>query len=213
MGIKNGERHTPKAVVLQAIEWAAGALGEQARVHEASGMLGYVPAVREHREELELFAIQRELAFSPEDLSHTAMQASAVQGGVHSLRGEGMALWAFVHGVAALTTLVEPDEVDRVAQFLMGIAEQIEDRQLFPALDEHYVEDYVMCLERILENGEPSTRLVLLSYNMGVWWFMGHLKRVDQARLKGRRWRGPTIRQFVRDTWLKRIERGVMDEA
>ena len=88
--------------------------------------------------------------------------------------------------------------------------DRIDDLKMWPALDERFVEDYVNCLNAVLENGEPMNRSQLLAYNVGMWWAMGHVREVDKSRI-GSGSEAPTVWRFVKETWLDRAAKGVID--
>ncbi len=199
-----------EAVLNEQVQRAIGLISPYVEAEEAFWLKMYIPSVREFDEQLGLFEAVSGLPLQPEDLSYISNQAIEVYESSYSNRGEGMGLEQFARGAAALAVLLRSEDVDSFGVLLHQVMDRVDELKMYPALDERFVEDYVNCLEAVLENGEPMNRQELLAYNVGMWWAMGHVRGVDKSRIGRGRW-APTVWRFVKETWLDRASKGVID--
>ncbi len=199
-----------EALLDEQIQRAINVISPYVEQEEAYWMKVFVPSTREFDENLGLFQAVPELPLQPEDLSYISNQAIEVYESSYSARGDGMGLEQFARGAAAIAVLIRPEDVDPFGALLHQVMDRVDDLKAWPALDERFVEDYVSCLAAILENGEPMNRHELMAYNIGMWWALGHVKAVDETKV-GTDHGAPTVWRFVKETWLDRASRGVID--
>ena len=180
-------------------------------VLEASLLRSFLPTERGHSDDLEFFTLASVLPSSPEDLTHTAPASISVYEGAFSRGGLGLEQDSFAQGAAMVAGFLESGEADRAAELLNMALEQMTERQMFPALSEKYVEDYSTIGTVVLLSEEFPNWYPILAYNLGAWWFLGHVAGVDGVKVgppgRGRK----LLKRLLFDTMLDRAKKGVLE--
>ena len=154
--------------------------------------------MRDFDERMGLFQIDPPVPFVAEHFSHLSPAAIPVYEGVFSRMDESMRADAFTKGAVCVTNLFQERVALTAGELIARQVELMVERQLYPAVDEMLVNEYVDVLVAILCNEEKSTWRDMLSYNAGVWWMLGLTYGDD------------SVRRMVLDIVMGQAKRGSM---
>ncbi len=149
---------------------------------EAPWMHGFIPRVRDFDERMGLFPIDPPVPFVAEHFSHLSPAAIPVYENVLSRSDEAMRADAFTKGAVCVTNLFQESTALEAGGLIARQVELMVEKQLYPAVDEALVDEYVDIMVAVLCNEERSTWRDMLSYSAGVWWMLGLTRGDDSVR-------------------------------
>ncbi len=174
---------------------------------EADWLYAFLPSVRDHDEQLELFEVAPEAPFVGEMFSYLSPGAIPIYEGVFSRNDEVMRLDSFTKGAVCVTNLYSPNVAQWAGTLIEKQVELMVEKQAYPAIDERFLESYVDVLLATLCNEEFSTWRDLLSYSTGVWWLMGLSKGTSKKVKRS----GLTYEKTIFDLVLTRAKLGTTE--
>ena len=183
-------------------------------------LMAFIPEVRDDDESLKFFYAYPIQDLSPDKLSSTSPECMPVyNAGWMINRIAAKWLDAFNRGASLAGALISETEGVQLGNLLSQMGDALCDNDKFPAISDEYLSPYCDVAVAVLANEEASTMEYLLSYNVGLWWALGHVAGLDKSVIKdaspsmlGKLFRNSATKtvDYIYDEMIRRANLGVV---
>ena len=170
-------------------------------LHEAPWLYNYFRTVIEHKEEFETFDLDLTEWIGEGGFSYLNPKVVSLFYGVNIGLGTGMGFDYFIRGAATAASLINPNQLPGLTVWLNAQHEAMFESEMFPAVNEKFLQDYVDILTTTLMQEETTTWRPFLSFVSGVYWMLAQI-RLDAT---------DSIVKEVREILLDRARKGLIE--
>lgn len=206
---------------IEIVEEVRTLLEERARIFEQEMATRFIPRGREDSDELRLFPTVDDVVLLPEHLSSYSNESVIIVSAAWNINHTADRwLDPFFRGASLMGTFIDSKYSEQLGELLSVMGNALSEKGIYPAISEKYLEKCSRVTKTVLKNNEPLTTEYLLSYNLGVWWAMGHLKGIDSLDVRERipsklekllRWKRVKAPEWVENVLIARAQNALIE--